>query len=69
MSFSSQGTDGNHKSRRLSDTLLETSGRWVGKAWKSLFSGSDADNILSLRADTSQHSINLFGINTCKGLV
>lgn len=59
MSFSSEGTDGSHKSRHSSDTLLETSGRWVSKAWKSLLLGSDADNILSLGADKSQHSIKL----------
>lgn len=62
MNFSSQETDGSNKSRRSSDTLLETSGRWVGKAWKSLLSGSDDDNVLSLRADTSLRSIKLIDL-------
>lgn len=62
MNFSSQETDGSNKSRRSSDMLLETSGRWVGKAWKSLLSGSDDDNVLSLRADTSLRSIKLIDL-------
>lgn len=62
MNFSSQGTDGSNKSRCSSDTLLATSGRWVGKAWKSLISGSDDDNVLNLRADTSLYSIKLIDL-------
>lgn len=34
----------------------------LSKAWKSLLSGSDDDNVLSLRADTSLRSIKLIDL-------
>lgn len=45
--------------KAINQGVIEDISRWISKAWKSLLSGSDADDILSFGADASQHAIKL----------